>query len=121
MHYRRLQANIRDNPETMMLAGKDGQVKGLQLSQVSQQCGPLVRRYKTTIYHEAGRRKNRRQVGWRTQPRPAAEHGVVVVQHLLERCRGVVVKIRSGLAGSAQLGDVHRAEVGRLAREKQSS
>ena len=33
---RRLQANIRGNSGTMMLARKDGQVNGLQLSQVGQ-------------------------------------------------------------------------------------
>ena len=70
---------------------------------------------------KAVRRKNRRQVGRRIQPRHAPEEGVVVVKHLLERRRGVVVEIGGGLADSAQLGDVHHSEVRGLPREQQSS
>ena len=44
-----------------------------------------------------------------------------MVEHFLERRGGVVVEIGSGPADSAQLGDIHDAEVGGLAGEEQSS
>ncbi len=93
----------------------------LQLSEISQQRRPLIRSNETAINDKAVRRKNRRQVGWRIQPSHACEEGNVVVNHLFECGRRVVVKVGRSSAYSTQLCDVHHPEVRRLAREKQSS
>ncbi len=53
--------------------------------------------------------------------RRAPEQSLVVVEHLLERRRRVVVKVRSGPADSTELRDVHHAEIRRLPGEKQSA
>lgn len=90
----------------------------LQLSQVGQQRGSLVRRQERAIDHEAVRRKKWRQVGCWIQPSRAPEESVVVVEHLLECCSGIVVKIRSCFANAAQLGYVHHGEVRRLAGQQ---
>src|SRR6266705_7063411 len=93
----------------------------LQLSEISQQRRPLIRSNETAINDKAVRRKNRRQVGWRIQPSHACEEGNIVVNHLFECGRRVVVKVGRSSAYSTQLCDVHHPEVRRLAREKQSS
>ena len=66
-------------------------------------------------------KETRQQVGRRIQSSNASEESVVVVEHFLECRRGVVVEVGGGLTDSAELGDVHHAEVRGLAREKQSS
>jgi hypothetical protein len=45
----------------------------------------------------------------------------IVVNHLFECRRGVVVKIGSGLTDPTELRDIQHAEVSRLARGQQSS
>src|SRR6266498_4292983 len=93
----------------------------LELAEVRQQRCPLIRRDEPAIDNQAVRRKKRRQVGRWNQLRQVREEGVVVIEHLLERRRRVVVKIGGGLADAAQLRDVHPFDVPRLTRQEQSS
>lgn len=89
----------------------------LKLFKVRQQRGPLALRHKRAIEDQAVRLKKWWQAGRRIPSSRALKHCVVVVKHLLERRRGVVVKVGGGLADSAQLGDVHYSEVRDLPRQ----
>src|SRR6266545_3155766 len=82
----------------------------LELAEVRQQRCPLIRRDEPAIDNQAVRRKKRRQVGQWNQLRQVREEGVVVIEHLLERRRRVVLKIGGGLTDAAQLRDVHPFE-----------
>lgn len=73
----------------------------LQLSQVSKQRRPFVRRQEPTIDNQAIRRKNAWQIRRRIQPGHGREKSDVVVEHRLERLRRVVVKVRGSFANAA--------------------
>src|SRR5436190_23602395 len=81
----------------------------LQLSKVRQQRGALVHCDEPAIDDETVRRQNRRQIRRWIQTSCSPEQGVIVIQYLLERRRGVVVEVRGGPADPAQLCDFHHA------------
>ena len=88
----------------------------LQLSEISQQRGTLVRGYEPPIDDESVRRKKRWQVRWRIESGHSSEESVVVIQYLLECRCGVIVKVGRGSADSTQLCDVHDSKVSGLPR-----